>query len=125
MRAGVAQGGMISPVLFSLYVNDITTPLRHVVLAIYADQTTIITMSRKPKVLVSYLETYLINLQRWLMEWRIDINVSKSSAIIFGRAGRRFIQPRPVTIFWESIKSVDSTRYLGETLEKTQLVASQ
>jgi hypothetical protein len=30
-------------------------------------------------------------------EWRIAI-VSKSSAIIFARAGRRFIQPRSVTI---------------------------
>jgi hypothetical protein len=26
MRAGVAQGGLISPVLFSLYVNDMPTP---------------------------------------------------------------------------------------------------
>jgi hypothetical protein len=33
MRAGVAQGGLVSPVLFSLYVNDIPTPSRHVELA--------------------------------------------------------------------------------------------
>jgi hypothetical protein len=37
MRAGVAQGGIVSPVLFSLYVNDIPTPSRHVQLAQYAD----------------------------------------------------------------------------------------
>jgi len=30
MRAGVAQGKLISPVLFSLYVNDIPTPSHHV-----------------------------------------------------------------------------------------------
>jgi hypothetical protein len=29
MRAGVAQGGLISPVLFSLYVNDMPTPSPH------------------------------------------------------------------------------------------------
>jgi hypothetical protein len=34
MRAGVAQGGIISPVLFSLYVNDMPTPSRHVELAL-------------------------------------------------------------------------------------------
>jgi hypothetical protein len=33
VRAGVAQGGLVSPVLFSLYVNDIPTPSRHVELA--------------------------------------------------------------------------------------------
>jgi len=30
MRAGVAQGGLISPVLFSLYVNDMPPPSHHV-----------------------------------------------------------------------------------------------
>ena len=96
MRAGVAQGGLISPVLFSLYVNDKPIPSRHVELALYADDTAIIATSRKPTLLVSYLETYLTNLQRWLMEWRIDINISKSSAIIFARAGRRF-NPAPTS----------------------------
>ena len=94
MRAGVELGGLISPVLFSLYVNDMPTPSRHVDLALYAYDTAIIATSRKPTLLVSYLESYLSNLQRWLTEWRTAINVSKSSAIIFARAGRRFIQPR-------------------------------
>ena len=56
MRAGVAQGGLISPVLFSLYVNDMLSPSHHVELALYADDTAIIATSRKPTPLVSYLE---------------------------------------------------------------------
>jgi hypothetical protein len=32
--------------------------------------------------------------------------------IIFARAGRRFIQPRPVTLSGEPIQWVDTTRYL-------------
>ena len=98
MRAGVAQGGWISPVLFSLYV-DMPPPSHHVELALYADDTAIIATSRKPTLLFSYPESYLKNLQRWLSEWRIAINVSKSTTIIFGRAGRGFIQPRPVILF--------------------------
>jgi hypothetical protein len=30
IQAGVAQGGLISPVLFSLYVNDMSSPSHHV-----------------------------------------------------------------------------------------------
>jgi hypothetical protein len=74
-------------------------PSHHVVLALYAGDTAITDTSRKPTLLVSYLESYLNDLQRWLSEWRIAINVSNSTAIIFARAGRRFIQPRPVTLF--------------------------
>jgi len=33
MRTGVAQGEIVSPVLFSLYVNDMLTPSRYVELA--------------------------------------------------------------------------------------------
>jgi hypothetical protein len=40
-----------------------------------------------------YLESYLNDLQRWLSEWRIAINVSKSRGIFFALAGWRFIQP--------------------------------
>jgi len=75
MRAGMAQGGLISPVLFNLYVNDMPTPSHHVELALYADDTAIIATSRKPTLLVNYLESYLNDLQRWLSEWRIAINV--------------------------------------------------
>jgi hypothetical protein len=46
MCAGVAEGGIISPVIFSLYVNDMPSPSRHVQLALYADDTAIIATSR-------------------------------------------------------------------------------
>jgi len=118
MRAGVAQGGLFSPVLFNLYVKDMPKPSHHVQLALYADDTVIITTSRTPVLLVNYLQTYLSHLERWLTEWRIAINVSKSSAIIFARAGRRLIQPRSVTLFGEPINWVDTIRYLGVTLDK-------
>jgi hypothetical protein len=59
MQAGVAQDRLISPVLFSLYVNDMPSPSHHVELALYADDTAIIATSRKPTLLASYLESYL------------------------------------------------------------------
>ena len=70
MRTGVAQCGLISPVLFSLYVNDIPKGSHHVELALYADDTAIIATSRTPVLLVSYLQTYLSHLEHWLTEWR-------------------------------------------------------
>jgi len=66
MRAGVTQGGLIYPVLFTLYVNDMPSSSNHVELALYADDTDITATSRKPTLLVSYLESYLSDLQRWL-----------------------------------------------------------
>ena len=59
MRAGVAQGGLSSPVLFRLCVNDIPSPSYYIELALYTDETAILATSRKTTLLVSYVESYL------------------------------------------------------------------
>jgi len=95
MRSCVVKGVLITLVLFSLYVNDMPSPLHHADLALYADDTAIIATSRKPTLLVSYMESYRNDLQRWLSEWRNTINVSESTSIIFALAVRLLIQSTP------------------------------
>jgi len=107
MRAGIAQGGLMSPVLFSLYVNNMPSHSHHVMLALYADDTAIIATSCKPTLFISYQESLLNSFQRWFSERRITISVSKTTAIIFARAGRLLIPPLPVTLFGESIEWFD------------------
>jgi hypothetical protein len=115
MRAGLAQGGLFSPVLFSLYVNDMPVSSRHDELALYADDT-VIKASCKSALLFRYLKTYLSDLERWLREWRIAINVSKSNAMLFAKAAWRIPRPRPVQFLAQPIEWVDTARHLGVTL---------
>jgi hypothetical protein len=93
MGAGVAQGGLVSPVLFSLYANDMLVPYRRIELALYAVDTAIISTSRKTALLIRYLETYLSDLGRWLRERRIAINVSNSNATLFAKPAWRISRP--------------------------------
>jgi hypothetical protein len=44
------------------------SPSHHVELALYADDTAVVATSRRPALLVSYLESYLNDLQLWLSE---------------------------------------------------------
>jgi hypothetical protein len=69
MRDGLAKGGLVSPVLFSLFVNDIPTPSHRVLLALYAEDTAVITTFRISLLLVRYLETYFNRLELWLRDW--------------------------------------------------------
>jgi hypothetical protein len=111
-------------VLFSLYVNDIPTPSRHVDLAQYEDDTALVAASRSPSLLVGYLEAYLGRLERWLRDWRIAINVTKSTAVLFVKAARRIQKPRAAQILGEPIQWVETARYLGVTFD-TQLTWSE
>jgi hypothetical protein len=93
MRAAVAQGVLVSPVLFSLYINDIPTPSRHLVLAQYADGTAVIATSRRPSLLVDYLDTDLGRLELWLQDWRMAVDVWKTNAVHFVMAARGVEHP--------------------------------
>jgi hypothetical protein len=97
----VAEGGLISPVFFGLYSNDMPSPSQQVEFTIYADDTIIIATSRKRTLLVSNLESQLNEIQRRLSEYIIAISLSKSTAIIYAGAGRRITEPRPVTLLGE------------------------
>ena len=53
----MALGGLISPVLYTVYVNDMPTHSHEVELALYADETAATATSRKPTLLIRYLES--------------------------------------------------------------------
>jgi hypothetical protein len=80
-------------VLFSLYVNDIPTPSRHVELAQYADDTVLVSTPRSPSLFVGYLEAHLGRLERCLLDLRIAI-VSRSTAVLFVKTERSIQRPR-------------------------------
>jgi hypothetical protein len=113
MRVAVAKGGLVSPVEFSLYVNEIRTPSRHVELAQYADDTALVATSRSPSLLVGYLKASLGRLERWLRDWEFAFNVSKSTAVLFDKASRRIQKPRAVQFIGEPIQWIETARYLG------------
>jgi hypothetical protein len=71
--------------------------------------------------LVGYLEAYLGRLDRWLRDWRIAINVSKSTALLFVKAVRRIQKPRAVQFLGEPKQHVilGSALILSLTVRRT------
>jgi hypothetical protein len=63
------------------------SPSRH------AGDTAVIVMSCQAALHVKYFEAYLSGLERWLREWKIAMNVKKSSAVLFAKAGMRIAKP--------------------------------
>jgi hypothetical protein len=96
MRAGVTQDGLVSSGLSSLYVNYTPAPSRHVEIPQYADDTALGATSCSPLILDGFLETYLGRLEHCLRDWRITINVSNSTAVLFVKNARHIQKLRPV-----------------------------
>ncbi|GBL99146.1 putative RNA-directed DNA polymerase from transposon BS, partial [Araneus ventricosus] len=84
MRAGIPQGGKISPVLCSLYVNDIPTTHK-TLLGMYAEDTAILAKNKNHKYAAAALNQHLAKLNDWFLKWKIALNINKQKQRISPR----------------------------------------
>ncbi|GFW41787.1 RNA-directed DNA polymerase from mobile element jockey [Trichonephila clavipes] len=105
-----------SPLLFTLYVNDIQqTDLSH--LAMFADDTAIIMQNKRFSVVISNLQHYISLLELWLTDWKVKVNASKSACLMFTRRPRLPVRLTPVQIFGQPVPWVHVAKYLGLFLD--------
>jgi hypothetical protein len=70
-------------------------------------------MSRSTLLLVKYLETYLNKLEYWLRDFRIAINITKSTALLFTKTRSCVHRPTLVQFFREPIQWVQCQYHYG------------
>ncbi|GFV22496.1 RNA-directed DNA polymerase from mobile element jockey [Trichonephila clavipes] len=105
-----------APLLFTLYVNDMPqTDLSH--LAMFADDTAIITQNKRFSVVISNLQHYISLLELWLTDWKIKVNASKSACLMFTSRPRLPVGLTPVQIFGQPVPWVRVAKYLGLFLD--------
>ena len=110
---GVAQGDNLSPLLFSLLLNDLPARVQgstgHVRTLLYADDLVIFGRSR------FHVQQALARLSIYVREVGLTINMDKTEAMKFRRGGR-FAESDPLHIGGTPLKYVNSFKYLGVTM---------
>lgn len=114
IRAGVPQGSVLAPLLFTLYTSDMPRAHHQVEIALFADDTALYTSDRNSRRVCIRLQEALTALGEWFRKWRIEVNPEKSAAVYFSR-GRP--NPKAVSLFGKPIPWVKSARYLGVILD--------
>jgi hypothetical protein len=105
MLVGAEHDGLISLVVVSLYVNDVSTHYHHVKLSRHgAEDTTLVARFRRSSLLVRHLETCLGRLDHWLRDWGIANNVSKRTAVLYAKMQSASRSPGQSSFFGESIQ---------------------
>lgn len=114
MKMGVKQGCLLSPLLFTLMLNDLPdcvgggVNVGHlkVGMLMYADDIIMLAESRDT------LQLMINRLQRYCQLWNLTVNLLKSQIMVFNRSGRT-----PNSEVWyfnrEPIKVVKQYKYLG------------
>ena len=88
VSVGVPQGSILGPLLFSIYVNDLPTVVRHSQLNMFADDTELHLSGRDLSSVQQDFQCDLDAIQAWLCVNRLQLNVSKSVVILIGTRQR-------------------------------------
>lgn len=114
IHAGVPQGSVLGPVLYTLYTYDLPqTP--GVTVATYADDTALLCSDASAAQASRVLQTGLNKIEEWLGKWRIAANVSKSVHVTFTL---RRENCSPVTLNGAQLSHRDTVKYLGMYLDR-------
>ena len=84
MRQGVPQGGgVLSPLLFNLYMLKMPTLPDDIRLVTYADDSTVLCSGKEIQTICNTLNPYLDNLNNWFNKINLSLSAPKSSATLF------------------------------------------
>ena len=114
LEYGVIQGSILGPLLFNVYMNDITNACNEVKIVMYADDTNVFCMSKSLNSLYSIMNKELNNLQKWFSANKLTLNISKTKYILFHRRQKVIDQPLPnLKIYGMIIEKVPVIKFLG------------
>lgn len=117
--AGVPQGAVLSPILFSLFVNDMTIPIEGVELAQFADDVAISNTGRKACIIGSTLQRASDNIQEYCKAWKLELNPEKTEALFFTkRTAERAFPSRDIRVENQLIPWGNSAKYMGVYLDR-------
>lgn len=120
VQFGVPQGSTLSPLLFIIFINDLTTRISTPQISLYADDTAFYLSNKDPIKLSRDLTKASNNFQNWCMANKLTLNQSKCKAMLFCS---RPMYPKissQIKILIDNIpiQRVNEFNYLGITLDQ-------
>lgn len=112
---GIVQGSVLSPILFTLMINDLPDNIINSK-ALFADDCAIWDAGLVVENTVKSIQDTLDTITEWCKKWGFRLSPTKSNVVVFSR--KRILPPINLQIDGCTLPVCDTFRYLGVTFDK-------
>ena len=113
IRCGVPQGSILGPLLFLLYINDLSRVSSLLFSMLFADDSNMFLSGKNPDVLINTMNTEIEKILEWLNINKLTLNVKKTHYMFFKKSKAKLIRTHDITIKGQITDMVDVTKFLG------------
>ena len=120
ISVGVPQGSILGPLLFSIYINDLPTCLKHTSVTLFADDTALYCSAKSSTELQQMLNEDLASVAEWLNDHKLTLNAAKSKFMIIRSSQRlKSLGKISLQVCDEFLDKADCYKYLGIIINET------
>ena len=112
ITCGVPQGSILGPLLFLVYINDLSTVAQESFPLLFADDTSLYYKGKNLNDIAHVINKELSSISDWLAANKLSLNVDKTNYVIFTRNSKK-IHDVDISIKGKTIQRVYSTKFLG------------
>jgi hypothetical protein len=112
ITSGVPQGSILGPVLFLVYINDLSKISNKTRFILFADDTTCLFTSPKNVDFQQLVNTECLKISRWFLCNCLSLNITKCKFIQFGLK-KNCIDDFVLQLNNNRVERVDSVKFLG------------
>ena len=116
-KAGVPQGGVLSPTLFNIYMSDLPTPPRDIHVTTYADDITIYSSDKNYTIAQQRLQPYLEDVQTWTKANDLKLNASKTMTTLFTPDPAEYRDELSLQLDNKRLPTIRNPKILGLTFD--------
>ena len=115
LEAGTPQGSCLSPVLYLIFVNDLTSKVDQTETSVsqYADDVNLYSTDRSILEAKRKVQQALDHVMRWCQKWQVVMNVGKSQVVVFSKCPSHKNHTVNLKIFNQTIPTSNEATYLG------------
>ena len=106
------QGSVLGPLLFLIYINDVTTVVNHCTITLFADDTCLFIEVDDRQNTVSHIEQDLKNIDNWACKWLVAFAPEKTKSLTVSNKHDVHLNSS-INFQGHKIEEVRSHTYLG------------